>query len=332
MPYGSKGIWGVYVFGLKALIVVAVSIIAAIISEYAIGRLFKKYTLNDYSALLTGLLIGYNMPSDVKLYVPVAASVFAIIVIKWTFGGLGTNFMNPALAGRVFVFFSWTGTMTKWSAPVTNKAIDAVSSASPLGYIKTGLMDFSGKTAGPMEFLKNYPKSEWDLGITKWFNSSFGSNIDYGYFDLFAGNISGCIGEISAAFLIIGALYLFIRKVITWEIPFAYIASFALLIWIFDGVRFGNGLFSGNIMFHLFSGGLMLGALFMATDMVTSPLTGKGQIIFGLGCGFFTFLIRVYGSFPEGVSLAIILMNIFVAMIDRTTPPKLFGSLKKGRK
>ena len=326
------GIWGIYVFGIKALIVISVSIIAAVVTEYLLGRLNKNNTIDDYSALLTGLLIGYNMPADVKLYVPVIASIFAIVVIKWSFGGLGGNFMNPALAGRVFVFFSWTGTMTKWRAPVTNMGIDSVSGASPLGYLKTGLMDFSGKVTGPMEFLKDYPKSSADSAMTEWFNSAFGSSIDPGYFDLFLGNISGCIGEVSALLLLVGAAYLFVRKVITLETPAAYLVSFSILIWIFDGVRFGNGLFAGDVMFNLLSGGLMLGALFMATDMVTSPLTGKGQIVFGIGCGFFTFLIRVYGSFPEGVSLAIILMNIFVAMIDRTTAPKMFGALKKGNK
>ena len=325
------GIWGVYVFGVRALVVVAVSIIAAVVCEYLLGKVSGKNTIDDYSALLTGLLIGYNMPADVKLFVPVVASVFAIIVIKWSFGGLGGNMMNPALAGRVFVFFSWTGTMTKWKAPVTNIGIDSISGASPLGYLKTGLMDFSGKVSGPMEFMKEYPKSPVDSSLTEWFNSAFGAKIEGGYFDLLLGNVSGCIGEVSALLLILGAIYLLVRKVITWEIPVAYLVSFSVLIWIFDGVRFGNGLFSGDVMFNLLSGGLMLGALYMATDMVTSPLTAKGQIVFGIGCGFLTFLIRVYGSFPEGVSLAIILMNIFVAMIDRTTAPKLFGAVKKGK-
>ena len=327
------GIWGVYVFGVRALVVVAVSIIAAVVCEYLLGRVSgKSTTIGDYSALLTGLLIGYNMPADVKLYVPVIASFFAIAVVKWSFGGLGGNMMIPALAGRVFVFFSWTGTMTKWKAPVTNMGIDSISGASPLGYLKTGLMDFSGKVTGPMEFLRDYPKSSIDSDLTGWFSSAFGANIDSGYFDLFLGNISGCIGEVSVLLLLIGAIYLLIRKVITWEIPAAYLISFSVLIWIFGGTRFGNGLFTGDVMFNLFSGGLMLGAFYMATDMVTSPLTGKGQIVFGIGCGFLTFLIRVYGSFPEGVSLAIILMNIFVAMIDRTTAPKMFGALKKESK
>jgi electron transport complex protein RnfD len=241
--------------------------------------------------------------------------------------------MNPALAGRVFVFFSWTGAMTKWSAPCTNKAIDAISGASPLGYFKTSLMDVSEKISGPSSIMANYPKSSFAVSLSDWFNSSLGITIDPYYFDLFFGNISGCIGEVSAFLLIIGAIYLLIRKVITWEIPAAYLVSFSVLIWIFDGLRFGTGFFNGNIYFHLFSGGLMLGALFMATDMVTSPITAKGQIIYGIGCGFITFLIRVYGSFPEGVSLAIIIMNIFVALIDRVTKPRLFGLVTaKGNK
>ncbi len=319
------GIWGIYVFGARSFVVVAVSIIFAIIAEYAMIKVFKKGSICDFSAIITGLLIGYNMPTGVPLYIPAVASIFAILAVKWAFGGLGSNLMNPALAGRVFVFFSWTGAMTKWKVPVTNTAIDTLAGASPLGYLKTSLMDISGKVSGPIGVLADYPKSSCAVSIAEWFKSSLGVKIDPHYFDLFFGNIPGCIGEVSAFLLIIGAIYLLVRKVITWEIPLAYLVSFGLLIWMFDGLRFGEGLFKGDVAFHLFSGGLMLGALFMATDMVTSPLTPKGQIIFGIGCGFFTFLIRVYGSFPEGVSLAIIMMNVFVAMIDRMTVPKLFG-------
>ena len=324
------GIWGIYLFGARAFVVIAVSIIAAVICEYAMIRVLKKGSLCDFSAIITGLLIGYNMPAGVPLYVPAVASVFAILAVKWAFGGLGSNLMNPALAGRVFVFFSWTGAMTKWQAPVTNTAIDTLSGASPLGYLKTSLLEISGKVSGPTGVLADYPRSSCAVSISEWFKSSLGVKIDAHYFDLFFGNISGCIGEVSALLLIIGAIYLLVRKVITLQIPLAYMISFGLLIWIFDGLRFGEGLFKGDVAFHLFSGGLMLGALFMATDMVTSPLTPKGQIIFGIGCGFFTFLIRVYGSFPEGVSLAIIIMNTFVAMIDRVTGPKLFGFIPKG--
>lgn len=310
------GIWGVYVFGLRSLAVIAVSVIGAVLGEYCMGKVFKKFTLSDYSALLTGLLVGYNMPPAVPLFIPFLASLFAIIVVKWTFGGLGCNWMNPALGGRIFVFFSWTSMMTKWSAPCTNPGIDALGGASPLGFVKTGMMDFSGTISGPVEFLRSadYPMN--------------------GYADLFFGNISGCIGEVSALLLILGGIYLLIRKIITWEIPVAYLLTFSIFVWIFGGLKFNGQFFTGDVVFNLFTGGLMLGAIFMATDMVTSPLTSKGQIIFGIGCGFLTFLIRVYGSFPEGVSLAIVLMNIAVPLIDRYSKTKVFGvePVKKGGK
>lgn len=326
------GIWGIYIFGVDSLTVISVSIISAVLAEYAVGRLSGNNTLGDYSALLTGILVGYNMPPGVDLYVPVIASVFAVIVVKWTFGGLGANIVNPALAGRLFVTFSWTGAMTRWSAPSTNTAIDGIAGASPLGAVKTELMDLTGAINGPVEVLKDYPVSSMGSSISSWFSTAAGTEINPVYFDLLIGNISGCIGEVSALLLAAGAVYLLARKVITWEIPGAYLLSFALMVWIFDGLRFGTGYFSGDVFFHLFTGGLMLGAFYMATDMVTSPLTAKGQIIFGIGCGLLTYLIRAYGSFPEGVSLAILFMNIFVTMLDRITGPKLFGYIPREKR
>jgi len=306
------GIWGVYAFGPRSIAVLAASILGAVASEYLMGLMLKKNTLRDGSAVLTGLLIGYNMPAEVPIFIAVLASVFAIVVVKWTFGGLGTNWMNPALAGRVFVFFSWTGGMSRWSMP--HMVPDTVSGASPLGFLKTNLMNFSGSADGPMDFLagQNYPVDS--------------------YMDLFIGRIPGCIGEVSALLLLIGGIFLIIVKIVNWEIPVFYLGSFALLTWIFGGLGYGNGFFTGDILFHLLTGGIMLGALFMATDIVTSPITRKGMIIFALGCGFLTFLIRFYGSFPEGVSLAIILMNIFVPMINRATQPAKFGKLPKEKK
>lgn len=306
------GIWGVYAFGPRSAIVLAASIVAAVAAEYLMGRIFKKNTVADGSAFLTGLLVGYNMPVEVPIYIAVIASLFAIIIVKWTFGGLGSNWMNPALAGRVFVFFSWTGGMSRWSMP--HMVADTVSGASPLGFLKTNLMSFSGSANGPMDFL-----------------SGQGYPVD-SYMDLFIGRIPGCIGEVSALLLLAGGIFLIIIKIVDWEIPVFYIGSFALLTWIFGGLAFENGFFTGDVLFHLFTGGLMLGALFMATDMVTSPVTKKGMIIYAVGCGFLTFLIRFYGSFPEGVSLAIILMNIFVPSINRLTQPVKFGALPKEKK
>jgi electron transport complex protein RnfD len=299
------GIWGVYVFGMTALVVVLVSIMAAVVAEGLLGLIDKRMTIGDGSAFLTGLLVGYNMPPEVPLFIPAIASIFAIVVVKWSFGGLGANWMNPALAGRVFVFFSWTGPMTKWLLPNMGGA-DAVSGPTPLGSLKSAYFATSLNVSGPIEFLQSE-----GLPVT--------------YKDLFLGNIPGSIGEISALLLLLGALFLFVRKIITWHVPLSYMGSFAFLIWVFGGLRLGNGLFTGDVLFHLLSGGLMLGALFMATDMATTPLTGKGNIIFGLGCGFLTFLIRIYGSLPEAVSLSIIVMNIFVPVIDRYTKIKGFG-------
>ncbi|MBI9103455.1 MAG: RnfABCDGE type electron transport complex subunit D [Spirochaetales bacterium] len=327
------GIWGAGVFGYRTLAVMAVSIIAALLGELLAGFFMKKFTILDGSAFLTGLLIAYNVPAAVPLYVPAVASLFAILVVKWSFGGLGANWMNPALAGRVFVFFSWTGGMTKWTLPNTvTGGIDGVSGASPLGHIKAGILDFSGRASSSIDFLNQtgYESSRMGQVVSGWFETNLGWSTDPISWDLFLGNIPGCIGEVSAVLLLLGAVYLFIRKIITWEIPLAYLGIYTILIWIFGGLRFGNGFFSGDIIFHLFTGGLMLGVFYMATDMVTSPLTRKGMLIFGAGCGFLTFLIRIYGSFPEGVSLAIILMNIFVPMINRYTGPSRFGIVKTG--
>ncbi|MBB6480239.1 RnfABCDGE type electron transport complex subunit D [Spirochaeta isovalerica] len=299
------GIWGVYIFGMSALVVILVSIIAAVAAEALLGLINREVTVNDGSAFLTGLLVGYNMPPQVPLFIPVVASVFAIVVVKWSFGGLGANWMNPALAGRVFVFFSWTGPMTKWLLPITGGA-DAVTGPTPLGSLKSAYFATSLNVSGPIEYLQSE-----GLPVT--------------YKDLFIGNIPGSIGEVSALLLLLGALVLLARKILTWHVPVAYIGSFAFLIWMFGGVRMGTGLFTGDVLFHILSGGLMLGALYMATDMATTPLTGKGNIIFGLGCGFLSFLIRIFGSLPEAVSLSIIVMNIFVPVIDRYTKIKRFG-------
>lgn len=323
------GAWGVYVFGARVVAVLAVSIAAAMVAEFLMARMLgRENTLFDGSAFLTGLLIGFNLPPSIPFFIPVLASLFAIVIVKWTFGGLGTNWMNPALAGRVFVFFSWTGHMTNWSMPKTMNAVDSVSGASVLGFLKTGLIDYQGDPRGPMQYLNSngYPQSSTDVAVTEWLRGIFGDSVGGGYWDLFMGNVPGCIGEISALLLLLGAAYLFYRKIISWETPVSYLAVFSVLVWIFGGLRFNAGFFHGNILFHLLSGGLILGVFYMATDMVTSPLTRKGMLIFGAGAGFLTFLIRIYGSFPEGVSLAIILMNIFVPMINRYTQEPVFGT------
>lgn len=301
-------IWGFITFGFSSVAVVAVAILSSLLGEFLLNLAYKKSTLWDGSAFLTGLLIGLNMPPELPLYIPFAASMFAMLIVKGAFGGLGNNWMNPALAGRVFVMFSWTKPMTIWKMPFS---VDGATGATPLGAVKSGLLGYKGNALGPLELLNEVSKN------------------DISYLDLFLGRIGGSIGEISAMLLLVGAIFLIIKKIIRWEIYLTYLISFALFIWIFAGNRFNTGYFSGDVLFHLLTGGLVLGAFFMATDMVTSPLTSKGMIIYGIGCGFFTFLFRIYGANPEGVSLAIIVMNIIVPIINRYTKPSLFGHSKK---
>ncbi len=318
-----SAIWGVYAFGMRALLVLVVSVLSSLLTEYILERIGGKFTLKDFSAAVTGLLIGMNMPPMVPLYIPVIASVFAMLVVKWTFGGLGANWMNPALAGRVFVFFSFSSQMSSFSLPRALSA-DLVTSATPLSQIKTMITSgVGGISNSEMLSSVTYPVSEMAGNLS----SSLGIP---GYtIDAFVGNIGGCIGEVSSLLLLVGGLFLIFKKIITWHIPVTYLASFAILSWIFGGVPRGLGLFSGEVLYPLFTGGLFLGAFFMATDWVTTPTTKKGEIIFGIGCGFFTFLIRYFGSLPEGVSLAILLMNILTPTIDRFVRPKKFGYVKE---
>ena len=300
------GIWGIVLFGWHAAVVIAASVAASVLTEGLLNLAFKKEnTLDDLSAVVTGVLIGFNMPPEIPVFIPVVASVFAIAVVKWSFGGLGANWMNPALAGRVFVFFSWGKDMTSWTLPGIG-GVDAVSGPTPLGSLKLAMAHITPGINGPMRLLES-------------------AGVPTTYKDLFLGRIAGSIGEMSALLLLIGALVLIIVKVINWEIPVFYLGSFSLFIWAFDGLQYGGGFFSGDVVFHLFAGGLMLGALFMATDMVTSPLTRKGRIVFGIGCGLMTFVLRHFSNMPEGVSLAIIFMNILVPLINRFTKTKRYG-------
>ncbi len=286
VPAGAAG---VFIFGLKALYVIIAAVIAAVVTEAAVLAIRKKDlgTLWDGSAVLTGLLLAYNLPPEVPLWLPVAGSVFAIAIGKQVFGGLGHNIFNPALAGRAFLMVSWPVYMTTWKNP--RWAVDAVTSATPLAICKEG-------------------------GECALLNAT-------AYWNLFIGNRGGCIGEVCVVALLIGAAYLFIKRYITWHIPLAFIATVALFSWIFNG----PGFFHGSALFFVMAGGLILGAFFMATDYVTSPLSARGRLIFGIGCGILTFVIRKYAGYPEGVSYAILIMNAAAPMIDRYTAPNWFG-------
>ncbi len=279
-------IGSVFFFGYRSLLICAVSMFSAVITEYIWQKLTKQeVTIDDFSAMVTGLLIAFNVPVSIPLWMVVLGNVFAIIVVKQFFGGIGNNFINPALAARAFLLASFPVAMTNWAV---GNAADAVTSATPLAALSQGAADYT-------------------------------------YFQLFLGIIPGCIGETSALLLLLGGLYLLIRRVINWRVPVIYIATVAVMTFILGK----NGLFTGDPFYHILSGGLMLGAFFMATDYVTSPVTNKGKIIMGIGCGVITSLIRLYGSYPEGVSYSILFMNLLTPTIDKFTMPKKFGGAKE---
>lgn len=302
------GIWGVLLFGLRALQVLLVSVAASLLTELVVSALFfRRFTLADGSALVTGLLLGLSLPPAIPLFIPAAGSFFAIAVVKLTFGGLGRNWMNPALGARVFLLFSWPLPMSIWRTPAL---ADALSGATPLGLAKAALAAPDSAVRGPIDaLLAGLQPYGLLLPLRRL--------LPPGYGDLALGGVAGCIGEGSALLLALGSIYLLVRKIIAWEIPAAYLGSFGLAAWVLGGLPYGSGLFHGDAVFHLLAGGLALGALFMATDPVTSPLRRSGRIVFGLGCGMLTFLLRNYGSQPEGVALAIVLMNMFVPLLNR---------------
>jgi electron transport complex protein RnfD len=297
-------VFGVYFFGPKALIVTAVSIITALVSEWGYEKITKRdVTISDGSAFLTGLLLGMNLPATAPFYIPVIGSFVAVVITKQLFGGLGFNVFNPALIGRAFVLITWPRAMTTWMKPAAAFiGLDAVSTATPLGVLK-------------------------EEGAAK-LVELFGDKMNL-YAELLLGHRAGSLGETSAMALLIGAAFLVHKKYISLRIPLSFIGTVAVIAWIFGGKE---GLFAGDPVLHVLSGGLILGAFFMATDYVTVPSVKKGQILFGIGCGFITMLIRLKGGYPEGVMFAILLMNCFTPLIDRNLRSKVFGARKKEAK
>ena len=303
----------VYFFGWRALVLVGLSVASAVLFDALAQRLFgRKVTIADGSAVITGILLAYNLPPGVPWWIPVAGSAFAVVIAKQFFGGLGHNFVNPALAARAFLMVSWPGLMTaRWLAPRggTISGLDAVTTATPLGVLKNAseVVGPGGDPAGLLAQAQSWPV------VGK----------------LFFGNVGGCLGETSAVLLIAGGLLLVLLRLVDWRIPLSYVGSVLLLILVLPGPK--QDLLP-YLLYHLFGGGLMLGAFFMATDYVTSPITAKGRWIFGVGCGILTVLIRLWGGYPEGVSYSILLMNVATPMIDRFTRPRLFGRVKKAGK
>lgn len=286
--------YGVYQFGIRALLVILVTVAACVISEYVYETiLHRTVTISDMSAAVTGLILALNMPSTIPLWIPALGGVFAIIIVKQLYGGLGQNFMNPALAARCFLLVSFAGQMSGKAFVVEGKT-DVFTSATPLAQMK--------------EIVGNP-----------------GAALPVSPMDMFIGQIPGTIGEVSVIALLIGAAYLLAKKVINIRIPAVYIATVAVFVAVFGG----RGLDLSYIAAHICGGGLIFGAFFMATDYVTSPITPNGQIVYAVLLGVLTGLIRLFGGYPEGVSFAIIICNILVPLIEKKTLPKAFG--KEGK-
>ncbi|MCF6366239.1 MAG: RnfABCDGE type electron transport complex subunit D [Bacteroidales bacterium] len=302
-------LFSVYFFGLGAIIVIASAVISSVLFEYLITKyiLKRESTVMDGSAALTGLLLAFNLPSSLPVWLVIIGAFVAIAIGKMSFGGLGNNPFNPALVGRVFLLISWPVQMTTWPKPsvITEKMLgytDVTTGATPLGHLA--------------EFMRNGDS------MTKI------SEKVPDYMDMLYGNMGGSFGEVAALGLIIGLLYMLWRKIITWHIPISIlgtVAIFTAILWGINPDKFADP------VFHLLTGGILLGAIFMATDYVTSPMSKSGMLIYGVGIGILTIVIRIWGAFPEGVSFAILIMNAFVPIINMYMKPKRFGEKIKSK-
>ena len=283
-----------FYFGLGAFIVSATAIVACVVFEFLIQRFLLKQnnSIGDFSAILTGLLLGFNLPSNLPIWIVVIGALVAIGVGKMSFGGLGNNLFNPALVGRVFLLISFPAPMTTWPRPIAwnSSYLDAETAATPLSLIKE-----NGAEALP---------AMWEM---------------------FIGNMGGSLGEVSAIALLIGGIFLICTRTITWHIPVSILTTVAA----FTGILYACDVINVTPLFHLCAGGMMLGAIFMATDYVTSPMSASGQIIYGIGIGIITVVIRVFGAYPEGMSFAILIMNAVTPLLNTYLRPKRFGENKK---
>jgi len=296
-----------YFFGLEAVRVIAVSVVACVVIEYLIQKYLIKgdLTINDGSAIVTGVLLAFNVPSNLPTWIIIVGAIVSIGIAKMAFGGIGKNPFNPALVGRVFLLISFPVQMTSWPVPRPNFPLgiaDAVTGPTPLGILKEGLL--ANKTVPDIMAAPEMPS----------------------YINELIGFQGGSLGEMSAIALVLGAVFMLARKVITWHISISYLGSafvFAGIMWLVDPSYYANPLF------HLVTGGLMLGVFYMATDMVSSPMSAKGMIVYGIGCGVITMVIRLWGGYPEGVSFAILIMNAFAPIINNSFKPVRFGQVKK---
>ena len=291
--------WSIYCFGIKALVLTLVSVVSCVFFEWAYRKLMKKSCMvGDLSAVVTGMLLSFVCPVDLPWWVIIIGAFFSIVVVKQLYGGIGCNFLNPALAGRAFLLASYATAMTTWAIPKIRP--DVTSAATPMAIMKEG---------------------------TEEAFTTLMSNYSIG--DMFIGKVGGSLGEVSALCLLVGGVYLLIRKVISWQIPVAYIGTVAVLTLIAAPAGMDNVQY---MLYNVFGGGLMLGAIFMATDYATSPVTKPGQLIFGIGCGLLTCFIRRFGSYPEGVCYSILIMNCTTWLLDKYIRPTIYGAVKKEKK
>ena len=285
------------VYGLSVLYVTAIAVVSCVLVEFLIQKYLIKGTptLGNLSAVVTGLLLAFNLPANIPWWIIVIGAVVAIGVAKMTFGGLGHNPFNPALVGRVFLLIAYPVQMTSFAMPSVEGFADAYSGATPLAAAKAGLLNFA----------------------------------EYDALGMFTGNMAGSFGEVATLALLLGFAYLLVRRVITWHIPVAVLGTMAVFAAIYGAVSFDNPhLVSNFALFHLIAGGAVLGAVFMATDYVTSPMTPWGMVIYGIGIGALTMTIRLWGAYPEGMSFAILIMNSVVPLINKYVKPRRFGSKK----
>jgi electron transport complex protein RnfD len=307
-----------YFFGLRALALVAVASASGVASEAAFNLATRRRLgVADGSALVAGMLLAFTLPPGVPYWMAAVGAAFAMVVVKGLFGGLGYNLLNPALAARAFLMACWPAHMTaSWLEPARGtlsgiSGVDAITTATPLGALKIA----QGMLGDPSGSLQDVALATKNIGYL--YSSGSLKNLVFG-------NVGGCLGETSALLIAIGGVYLIARRIVSWAVPVSFIATVGLVTWMLGG----EGIFQGNPLFHILSGGLLLGAFFMATDTVTSPIAWRGKLIFGFGCGALTSIIRLMGVFPEGVCYSILLMNVTVPVLDRLTRRRIFGDMR----
>lgn len=311
------GAWGCWMYGLRALLIIGIAVASALIGEIIAGIVTGRRSLSVGSAVLAGLLVAYLLPPGVPFYLPVVASLFAVLVMKAAFGGLGSNWLNPAVAGQLFVYLLWPGLLERFRAPMLWQHAGREGASvvtTPLPFV---LHRAAGSHAALSGLIASYPTSGAARAVAAWSARHLGIVVDPHFLDLAVGAVPGDIGAVSPLLLVLGSIYLFRRRIITWHAPVAFLASLLLVVWIAGGLPVHRGWFTGMPLLYLLSGSTILVALFLATDPVTSPLSSLGMVIFGVGLGIVSFLVGLLGIPEEAVLIAVLVMNLAVPALNR---------------